>query len=127
MTYHMKSFDHVFTITDRQLGSGVSGHVLMAVDHHKRRQVACKIVYLKDILRKQVSHQVEPNSPNFQPGRTRFKSLGKETVSKLWREVELLKELSHVGRLNHDWLKADKKMQPNIIRIEQVLHTRDTM
>ena len=80
----------------------------MAVDHHKRRQAACKIVYLKDILRRQASYQVESNNPCFCPGRTRFKSLGKETISRLWREVELLKELSHVWGSNHDWLLADE-------------------
>lgn len=67
-----QAFSTYFTITDRQLGGGASGRVLMALDHMERRQLACKIINLASLSQ---------DSPN---------------RGRLWREVELLSKTSHV-------------------------------
>ena len=67
-------FMNLFRITDRKLGSGAYGEVWMAVDILHKRQMACKVVELS-------------RSPQ---GRS-----GKGTI---WREVDLLKDISHVRK-----------------------------
>ena len=67
-------FMNLFMIMGQKLGSGAYGEVWMAVDNINQRQVACKIV--------------KPN-----------RSFRNISLSKtLWREVDLLKELSHVSQ-----------------------------
>ncbi len=61
-------------MTDRQLGAGGSGRVLMAVDCFRSCQVACKIVRLTE--------------------NTRAKE--KAFALKLWREVDIVKDITHV-------------------------------
>lgn len=47
-------------------------------------------------------------------------------TSKLWREVELLKSISHVSFPDH--LRVDAYcVKPNIVRVEQVFRSRNTM
>ena len=72
LTVHEALEDH-FTITDRVLGLGATGRILLALDQFKRRQRACKIIGLEKFPR---------NRPN---------------RGKLWREVELLRRTSHVN------------------------------
>lgn len=57
----------------------------MAVDRFQGRQVACKIVNL-------IVPRVDP-SESLQQSDTVYR---KEVRNKLWREVDLLKEISHV-------------------------------
>ena len=82
----LKSFKHHFKITNRKLGVGGTGEVFMAIDVWNRCQVACKVVNLIKSTAKQLEEQQQHNI-----------ALGKEWHLKLWREVELLKHLSHVG------------------------------
>lgn len=51
-THGLKSFGNRFEITNRRLGTGGSGCVLMAIDRWKSRQVACKIINLEGSLPK---------------------------------------------------------------------------
>ena len=67
-------FMNLFRIMGRKLGSGAYGEVWMAVDNFYQRQVACKIV---------------------RPGISTQVCSGK-VVGTLWREVNLLKDMSHV-------------------------------
>lgn len=71
-------FMNLFRVTDRKLGSGAFGEVRMAVDIVCKRQVACKMIRLGMSSRKR-SGRVSLSEP-------------------LWREVELLKDLSHVRK-----------------------------
>ena len=72
----IQAFDNLYTITDRTLGTGSFGEVRMAIDRMQRRQVACKIVPLEGEL---------------------LQRRGKNIAEKLWREVEILKDMIHVG------------------------------
>ena len=79
-----KSFDNLYEITDRKLGAGGTGEVFMAIDIWTRCQVACKIVNLI-------------NPPDTIVGEHQSDIvLNKGRQSRLWREVELLKHISHV-------------------------------
>lgn len=88
-----KAFDNVVVITDRKLGSGFSGRVFMAIDRQLQDgQLACKIVQ----LRKCHDHHIHKCSES---SRSMAKMVGnKAHTAKIWREVELLRELSHVSR-----------------------------
>ena len=67
-------FMNLFRITDRKLGSGAYGEVWMAVDILHKRQMACKVVELS-------------RSPQ-----------GRSAKGTIWREVDLLKDISHVRK-----------------------------
>lgn len=62
----------------------------MAIDHFKQRQVACKIINIKN------TPQIRSCSPTSKLEAIRLRAVEKDAVSKLWREVELLKRVSHV-------------------------------
>ncbi|CAD6582985.1 MAG: hypothetical protein ASARMPRED_001122 [Alectoria sarmentosa] len=80
-----------FRITDRKLGSGAYGEVWMAVDIFRQRQMACKVVKLD-------------KSPQ--------KWTGKVNLSgTLWREVDLLKNITH----------------PNILHVERVFFSEEKL
>lgn len=68
------------------MGSGAYGGVWMAVDIARKRQMACKMVKLG-------------KSPQQQSGRVRFSE-------PLWREVDLLKDISHVRKAAPLWILA---------------------
>ncbi|KAL8727978.1 MAG: hypothetical protein Q9181_005506 [Wetmoreana brouardii] len=95
------AFDNLFMMTNRKLGSGISGRVFMVIDRFWRRQMACKIVQLKACHGNEVHGYLglstAPRPPQDHSGRQ----------ARLWREVEILKELSH----------------PNIITIDRVFYT----
>lgn len=74
----LQLFMNLFKVTDRKLGSGAYGEVRMAVDTYHKRQMACKMVKLG-------------KSPYQRSGRVSFSG-------SLWREVDLLKDISHVGQ-----------------------------
>lgn len=65
---------------DRKLGSGAYGEVWMAVDVLRKRQMACKVVKLNE------SSQRRPGNISF--------------TGNFWREVDLLKDISHVRGQN---------------------------
>ena len=98
---------NLYIITDRELGAGTFGKVQMAIDCLYQRQVACKIVNLK--------------KPTLMWGQQ------KDFAFRLWQEVNLLRDMSHV------WASIDRTAiqanfsQPNIIHIERVFYTENTM
>lgn len=81
----LKSFNNIYIITGRKLGVGGTGQVFMAMDIWNQCQVACKIVNLIRPLAKEVEEQ-EKLRATIETG----------WQNKLWREVELLKHISHV-------------------------------
>ncbi|KAL8648199.1 MAG: hypothetical protein Q9226_006094 [Calogaya cf. arnoldii] len=96
------AFDNVFTITDRKLGSGFSGRVFMAIDRQfEDGQLACKIVQLQK-CHTHGSHECSDFS------KAKARMMGHRAhAARIWREVDLLKELSH----------------PNIVGINRVFYT----
>ena len=85
---NVKSFNNLYNVTNRKLGVGGTGEVAMAIDFWNRCQVACKIVNLIKPMGKNAETQQRPGT-----------ALKPEWRAKLWREVELLKHISHVGSL----------------------------
>lgn len=69
---------NLYKITERQLGAGSFGRVHLAIDLFRQRQMACKIVALKDECQTWTG--------------------GRKVANSLWREVKLLKEISHVRK-----------------------------
>ena len=98
---------NLYTITNRELGAGAFGKVHMAIDCLYQRQVACKIVNLK--------------KPTLMWGQQ------KDFAFRLWQEVNLLKDISHVRASNERIAIEANVFQPNIIHIERVFHTENTM
>lgn len=107
-------------MTDRKLGSGTSGRVFMVIDRVWRRQMACKIVQLK----KCQGHKVydyhncykAPDLPGQQYQQAKF-----------WREVDILKDLSHVSPEKLLLSTQLIHQQPNIVMIDRVFYTEFNM
>ena len=76
MTNVLQSFENLYQVMHRKLGSGAYGEVWMAVDVLRQRQMACKVIRLN-------------KSPQQRSGRLSFSEA-------FWREVDLLKDMSHV-------------------------------
>lgn len=82
----------------------------MAVDRWKSRQVACKIINLEGSFPK--PSFIPPPSKyvdSFGFPEIRKNPLRDNMISKLWREVELLRLISHVSvmsflRIDADWV-----------------------
>ena len=79
----------------------------MAIDCLRQRQVACKIVNLR--------------KPTLMWGQQ------KDFAFRLWQEVNLLKDISQVWASINRTATEVNVLQPNIIHIEHVLYTENTM
>lgn len=91
--WSLKAFDNLFAMTDRKLGSGISGRVFMAIDRVWRRQMACKIVQLKKC---QHGFDQDRSDASVRQGHPRSRS----QQARLWKEVDILKDLNHVSPAN---------------------------
>ena len=83
------SFSNLYRVKNRILGSGMYGKVLLVEDRFRQKQKVCKVVRLK------WSHPPYEDFP----------------VDKLWREIDLLRDISH----------------PNIIQLDRVFYTGDNL
>ncbi|KAL8689292.1 MAG: hypothetical protein Q9218_005004 [Villophora microphyllina] len=94
------AFDNLYAMTDRKLGSGISGRVFMVIDCVWRRQMACKVVQFKrchdNSDRGSTDNAVWPRLPR-----------NPSQQARLWREVDILKDLTH----------------PNVITVDRVFYT----
>ncbi|MCJ1400013.1 Meiosis-specific serine/threonine-protein kinase mek1 [Xylographa trunciseda] len=112
----IEHFKDKYSLTNRKLGEGLHGKVYMAVNRQLGRQLACKIVDLRAVRR----HE----SKKWQSSRTLRSGISQkllpvadvklkmdEAVARQLREVEILKHLDHA----------------NIIRLEKVYQTKDTV
>lgn len=89
----LKAFDNLFAMTDRKLGSGISGRVFMVIDRVWRRQMACKIVQLKKC---HYGSDQDRSDATVRQGLPR--SLSQQ--ARLWKEVHILKDVNHVSPAN---------------------------
>ncbi|KAI4278763.1 MAG: hypothetical protein L6R35_006076, partial [Caloplaca aegaea] len=109
------AFDNLFTMTDRKLGSGVSGRVFMVVDRMRRRQMACKTIQLRKCHK-----DSGPNTSGFPTELV----MRRNSLTKIWKEVDLLKDLSHVKSYSISGDAANKS--PSYI-IEELITGGDLM
>ena len=89
----------MYRLSDRKLGEGGYASVFMAIDRVKERQVACKVVRLR---KQDACHDASQYFLGFRNASLRKSktALTKQPDAKtLWREVEILKTLSHVRPL----------------------------
>ena len=86
-------------MSDRKLGEGGYATVFMAVDRFTERQVACKIVKLKRVATHHCSSHYFGSTGNTSHAKIRPLLPKQPKPETLWREVELLKGISHVGLL----------------------------
>ncbi|KAL9583114.1 MAG: hypothetical protein Q9203_005217 [Teloschistes exilis] len=98
--WSLKAFDNLFAVTNRKLGSGISGRVFMVIDRVWRRQMACKIVQLK-----KCHHGSDQDRSDASVRQGLPRSLSQQ--ARLWKEVYILKDVNH----------------PNVITIDRVLYT----
>lgn len=102
-----------FLITGRLLGKGGFGKVVVAIHQKSQRQLACKVINLKNFYPEEVMHDLRlPTSEDTQPSivcgpRKRWPS----KVTRCSREFRILKDLSH----------------PNIISVEKVFWSPSTI
>ncbi|KAI9040616.1 FHA domain-containing serine/threonine-protein kinase [Aspergillus affinis] len=114
-----KIFADIYTITQRKLGSGAYGKVLMAFRNLTGQQFACKIIDLR-VLKERFVQEAEARYQSRSFGQVsatgevvavrRPKNL-QEKLAVYDREAEILEGLSH----------------PNIIGIERVIKSKDTI
>ena len=109
-TKYIQYFLREYRITSRKLGSGAHGCVNMAVKESTGGQLACKIVDLRKVRaeERRKFHKLNEIRSKDNDGPKTPQALAKvlsdtqslkveEHTNKLAREVELLKELSHVS------------------------------
>ena len=126
-----QQFSDKYIITDRKLGSGAYGQVHMVINQFTHRQVACKIVSLRNVRQQHVGkirssffgHYDRPRSVdkvnqhaqlmkiNDWGKRKQQEALIEDKMKKYDREAEILASISH----------------PNIIRLEKVIKTDGNM
>ncbi|KAK7190231.1 hypothetical protein PSPO01_03952 [Paraphaeosphaeria sporulosa] len=102
-----------YSITRRLLGKGGFGKVVVAIHQKSQRQLACKVINLKEFYPEEVMHDLRlPTCEETQPSiacgsRKRWPS----KVTRCFREFRILEDLSH----------------PNIISVEKVFWSPNTI
>ncbi|KAL2426449.1 Serine/threonine-protein kinase Chk2 [Exophiala dermatitidis] len=122
----MASFRQEYVVTDRLLGAGAFGRVFMAIEQASRAQVACKLVDLRKLRPKprnvfgRLEHPAPAEDVDSMAQLRKIKTWGNQkkrdqgvfTKLKMYfREINILASLRH----------------PNIIRLEKVYITYDTI
>ncbi|OAP61217.1 hypothetical protein AYL99_03418 [Fonsecaea erecta] len=122
----MRKFRKDYVLTDRLLGAGTFGRVFMAVEQTTRRQVACKVVDLRKLGPRSLSHFGRREEPapadevDTIAQKHKIKAWAKQQkrentlkrkLCAYYREVEILSSISH----------------PNIVGVEKVYITDNTI
>ncbi|KAL2010194.1 hypothetical protein VTN00DRAFT_6001 [Thermoascus crustaceus] len=127
----MKSFEKQYTITNRKLGSGAYGQVHMAINKETGQQVACKVVDIRGLRRK--LQQLEAQKS------TSFRNSRKPAAEV--NDHAQVEEVNKWTRRNYQTKYIEKKIKvydreaeilenlrhPNIISLEQVIKTQNTI
>ncbi|KAH8733203.1 pheromone A receptor-domain-containing protein [Phaeosphaeriaceae sp. PMI808] len=107
----MAIFARDFLITNRLLGEGGYGKVLIGIDQTTQRQFACKMIRLDKLYEKPsgpcLRLPTSPSEQNSSNGKKRWPT----RVAACFREFDILKGLSH----------------PNIIQIQKVFWSNNTI
>jgi pheromone a factor receptor len=105
----LKLFKDRFVITDQKLGSGGHGSVFVAVHKWSNRQLACKVIDLQPY--EEDDTYLEPLSPEKRQQQLLIDQKRRTRLDPQFREFDVLKDLDH----------------PNIIRLEKVFWSADTL
>ena len=123
VTNKEQSFKDRYSITSRKLGSGAHASVFMAVKLAVGQQLACKIVNTTSIQRKTLERLDQPGELVQSWGATKrglsFKSIEvvgdpkarktvEEIATKILREVNILRKVSHVSQSHHNHPKTPR-------------------
>ncbi|RWQ96151.1 putative serine/threonine protein kinase [Paecilomyces variotii] len=129
----MKTFQNRYAITKRKLGSGAYGQVHMAISKETGQQVACKIVDIRGLRNKlqclEAQEAIMPSKGNISSLATEIDNCTQEQASTEWRRRQyLLKYIKDKLKIyDREAEILEKLCHPNIIRIEQVIKTTNTM
>ncbi|KAF2004398.1 kinase-like protein [Amniculicola lignicola CBS 123094] len=104
-----KLFALRFLITNRALGVGGYGKVMMAIHQKTQRQMACKIIDIHHLTSNQNVESLGDQNLHLTMSET--KKRWPPRASKFFREFDILKDLSH----------------PNIVGLEKVLWSSNTI
>ena len=143
-TKDSKHFHKDYVITERVLGAGAYGRVHMAVEQSRGTQLACKVVDLRKLQqpsRMTFGRWEQPAAAEDVDSRlqlAKVKSWVKkqkkdnqlgQKLKTYYREVDILASLNHVRILQRmgPFRAIDLIMQPNIIGLEKVYITDNSM
>lgn len=130
-------------MSDRLLGAGAFGKVFMAIEQSTRAQVACKVVDLRKLtpnLQNEFGRPEQPAAAEDVDNKVQARKVKawadqkkreKGVAAKLkmyFREIDILATISHVSLSKTvSVAPTDVHDQPNIIGLEKVYITENTM
>ncbi|KAI5300203.1 hypothetical protein KEM56_002646 [Ascosphaera pollenicola] len=119
-------FENDFIISHRCIGVGGYGSVYVAFDKKQKRQVACKIINLKGIRERiKVLRQA---SQGLDAADTTKEVLARKESAYLRSKMEVYdREALILQGLDHGLLKANQTLKPNIISVERIYKTPNTI
>jgi serine/threonine protein kinase len=93
-------FSSRYVITSRCLGAGGFGKVMVGIHQKTQRQVACKIIDLRNMWSKLPASNLELPTKDYgqtqEDDTTTAKNRWPGKVARCFREFDILKDLSHV-------------------------------
>ncbi|KAL9119819.1 MAG: hypothetical protein Q9187_003626 [Circinaria calcarea] len=126
-TQMQQYFRHRYEVTPRKLGIGAHGHVYMAIDIRTGRQLACKVINLRSVREKEME-RVRIGTLPAKTSKEAFERRIEELTACVLREVEIMKDLSHVRMSTNLTLDSClTEIQPNVVHLEKVFQTVNTL
>lgn len=137
-----QTFSKRYVITDRLLGAGAYGKVYMAINSSQRRQLACKIVDLRKLrpqTRARIGREEQHAQAEDVDNRVQLRKLAaladekkrahllEDKLTRWYREVDILASINHVCVPSAFVVAAAHCMQPNIVGLEKVFITDNTL
>lgn len=99
----------------------------MAIDNRTGRQLACKMIDFRSVRKKEMVKGCVRTLSTKASKKVSERRIGKLTA-RILREVDIMKSLSHVSRsTNHALISCLTEIQPNVIRLEKVFQTVNTL
>ena len=99
----------------------------MAIDNRTGRQLACKIVDLRSVREKEIM-KARVRNLSTKASKEAFERRLEVLTARVLREVDIMKTLSHVSRSTNLALSLClTEIQPNVVRLEKVFQTANTL
>lgn len=141
LTALRQRFECEYRVTPRKLGAGAYGQVHMAFERKTAQQVACKIIDIR-VLRKKNGRSRRSETPiraadvDMRKEISKIKKWSELQRKKMYteqklrvyqREAEILEKVQHVSVLATIYLPTADLLKPNIISLERVYKTENTL